>query len=702
MMRQRTLPKVLNGLEVNEGKPSQNYSSLYVSTIQRYLPTLFNSLRLTDQGLWSEFARTMNCETAFPPAVDTVISPFQKLLVIQAVRPERLFSAMTIFITEILGVHSVNPSPLDLGALYRAESNENEPILIFTSPGADPSQELEELAKKEISGTNFYQISMGQGQLQAAIEAIRSTAASGGWVCLKNLHLVIGDLPSVQKEFFTARRHANFRLWLTSESNESIPPQLLQASLKVTYEAPPGIKNNMKRSYAQWQQTGFAKGSVCLQSLFVLAWLHAVLQERRMFIPQAWSKFYEFNNSDLRVAKKYVEDTTKEGKAAEWQLLRGLMQIVAYGGRIDNDFDVNVLVAYLERYFNPSVIGRNGPEIARGIPVPLADSITDNPALFDLPLNIGTAREMNESSEAIRQMRSMQIASNTDTLFDRDMWNKALNPILSLWKRLNSQTTLHSMKIPQAQYTGDLIMEIISLEYVHAVTLVQKVHKFLGAISRCLRGVQIFTPEISSGAQALIMHQTPEEWQEAWAGPCDPVQYLSVLISKAKSIEELSRTNAGDKILAIPIKLSNVFRPTAILNALRQLTARLFWPSFTAVFRKRNVTMDELKLSTAWSAAFLKNETVAELSGIHIQGALFEGHIVEAQQTSPSITSAPNLCIAWIPADAPDVYERDKSIFVPLYNRPDRSEFIAKVQIPCTKSLEHWKIASVALFLSSQ
>lgn len=60
----------------------------------------------------------------------------------------------------------------------------------------------------------------------------------------------------------------------------------------------------------------------------------------------------------------------------DWQLLRGLMQIVAYGGRIDNDFDVNVLVAYLERYFNPSVIGQNGSEIARGISVPLASNLT--------------------------------------------------------------------------------------------------------------------------------------------------------------------------------------------------------------------------------------------------------------------------------------------------------------------------------------
>lgn len=83
-----------------------------------------------------------------------------------------------------------------------------------------------------------------------------------------------------------AKRHADFRLWLTSESNEHFSPQLLQSSLKITYEAPPGIKNNMKRTYAQWRQSRIVNGALRFQGLFLLAWLHALLQERRMFIPQ--------------------------------------------------------------------------------------------------------------------------------------------------------------------------------------------------------------------------------------------------------------------------------------------------------------------------------------------------------------------------------------------------------------------------------
>ncbi|KAM3726645.1 Cytoplasmic dynein 2 heavy chain [Dirofilaria immitis] len=674
-----------------------------VAKLQKHLPILFNNLRFTDEGLWREFARTLNCEKTFPPAIDAIMTPFQKLLVIQAIRPERLYPAMISFVVNILGVPSINPSPLDLSSVYKSESNSNEPIMILISPSADPSQELEELARKQISIAKFYQISMGQGQRQVALEAIRTCSAKGGWVCLKNLHLAIDDIAEIEKEFLTSKRDPSFRLWLTSESNEHFSPQLLQTSLKIVYEAPPGIKNNMKRIYAQWQQSEINFSAVCLQSLFILAWLHALLQERRMFIPQAWSKFYEFNNSDLRVARKFVENVTRDNKIVDWQLIHGLMQTVAYGGRIDNDFDMNVLNVYLKRYFNPSIIGTNGAEIAQNISIPFSSNITDyinvininipeedNPSLFGLPSNISTAREMAETINTIRQIRSMQIVGTTEVTFDRNVWNKALNPILTLWKRLNSQSTLHSMNVPSAQHTDDPILEIISLEYVHAITLVQKVHKFLGAVSKCLRGIQMLTPEIAINARTLMMHQTPEEWQEAWIGPSDPAQYLSALVHKAKSIEELSHISDSHKILKNPIKLGCIFRPAAFFNALRQLTAR-----------KKHLFMDELKLATAWNASFLKNENIMEISGIHIQGALFEEHIVETKQISPTLTTAPNLYIAWISANAPDVYEKDKSIFVPLYATPERNKLIAEVQMPCTKNPERWIIASVALFLSS-
>lgn len=82
------------------------------------------------------------------------------------------------------------------------------------------------------------------------------------------------------------RRHPNFRLWLFSEPDEHFPSTVLQGSLKVTYESPPGVRNNLLRTLRRWQGLNISGGVVKMQCLYILAWLHALLQERRTFVPQ--------------------------------------------------------------------------------------------------------------------------------------------------------------------------------------------------------------------------------------------------------------------------------------------------------------------------------------------------------------------------------------------------------------------------------
>jgi len=115
---------------------------------------------------------------------------------------------------------------------------------------------------------------------------LRAAALNGDWLCLKNLHLVVSWLGVLEKELNVLEPADGFRLWLTTEPHHKFPPILLQSSLKVTYEAPPGIKKNMQRTYAQWSNDfirgeeggGGERGS---QLLFLLGWFHAIVRGRR-------------------------------------------------------------------------------------------------------------------------------------------------------------------------------------------------------------------------------------------------------------------------------------------------------------------------------------------------------------------------------------------------------------------------------------
>ena len=51
----------------------------------------------------------------------------------------------------------LSPPPLNLRRLY-AETLEWEPVLILISPGADPSQELAELAVETVGRENYHEV----------------------------------------------------------------------------------------------------------------------------------------------------------------------------------------------------------------------------------------------------------------------------------------------------------------------------------------------------------------------------------------------------------------------------------------------------------------------------------------------------------------------------------------------------------------
>lgn len=153
-------------------------------------------------------------------------------------------------------------------------------------------------------------------------------AAEGGhWVFLKNLHLMTFWIPTLEKELSSLSPKDSFRLWLTAESHPKFSATLSESCRKVTYEAPPGVKRNLQRTLAAWGSEGLVAGGRPSRALFALAWFHAIMQERRTFIPQVrrensgaglalpfysrpfqgWCKFYEFSDSDLKAGQELLE-----------------------------------------------------------------------------------------------------------------------------------------------------------------------------------------------------------------------------------------------------------------------------------------------------------------------------------------------------------------------------------------------------------
>jgi hypothetical protein len=82
-----------------------------------------------------------------------------------------------------------------------------------------------------------------------------------------------------------------------------VPVNLLRTSRIFTFEPPPGVKANLVRTFSTVPAARMCKEPHERARLyFLLAWFHAIIQERLRYAPQGWTKKYEFNESDLKMA----------------------------------------------------------------------------------------------------------------------------------------------------------------------------------------------------------------------------------------------------------------------------------------------------------------------------------------------------------------------------------------------------------------
>ncbi len=82
-----------------------DHNPLFHSWLQfkQILPALYQKLNLEDQNAWRGFTQSSECESAIPPSMESRLSAFQKVVLVQTLRPDRLHSAMSKFAAKALG-----------------------------------------------------------------------------------------------------------------------------------------------------------------------------------------------------------------------------------------------------------------------------------------------------------------------------------------------------------------------------------------------------------------------------------------------------------------------------------------------------------------------------------------------------------------------------------------------------------------------
>lgn len=194
-------------------------------------------------------------EFNWPAEANMILESFTKLIVLRVIKPDKLVPAMVRYVVEKIGEAFIQPPQFDLQLIYKDSSNIT-PLIFVLSAGSDPMKALEAIAVSK--KRNLKSVSLGKGQGEKAEKYISESMKNGDWVVLQNCHLAakwLGTLEKIAEDLREAgsdltKVNRDFRLWLTSYPTPEFPVSILQNGVKMTNEAPKGLRANTLNSFA--------------------------------------------------------------------------------------------------------------------------------------------------------------------------------------------------------------------------------------------------------------------------------------------------------------------------------------------------------------------------------------------------------------------------------------------------------------------
>ena len=256
-----------------------------------------------------------------PGALNDTVNFFQRLLLVKALREDKLQASIAAFVSKILGPRFAESPNATMEDIYRDLDNKT-PCIFVLSSGADPTGMLLRFAKKSGYGDRLNIVSLGQGQGPFAKQLIEKGTKTGDWVVLQNCMLAKSWMPELDRIIFDLQEraskedgggiHADFRLYLTSAPADYFPVSILQNGVKMTNEPPKGFKSSLLRSFGNLikedDYEGVGKAHQWKKLLTGLMFFHSNILERRKFGPLGWNIRYAFDESDLEtsIAGKFI------------------------------------------------------------------------------------------------------------------------------------------------------------------------------------------------------------------------------------------------------------------------------------------------------------------------------------------------------------------------------------------------------------
>ncbi|KAJ9053275.1 dynein heavy chain [Entomophthora muscae] len=653
---------------------------------------------------------------------------FRKLLVVKCVHPDQLISASSSFVERVFGPRFFSQSELDFRSLTLEEVKPNTPVALCSVPGYDASHRVDNLASE--ASVRCSSVAMGSAEgFSLADQAITNAIKNGTWVLLKNVHLAPSWLGQLEKKLHSLKPHKSFRLFLTMETNPKVPVNLLRLSRVLLFEPPPGIKANLHDSLRTIPATRYSQGPVERVRLhFLLAWLHAVVQERLRYVPLGWSKAYEFNEADLACGISTIDiwlDGAAKGRSnlspekIPWGAIRTLLTQSVYGGKIDNEFDQKLLDSFVETLFTPQSYELNFALVKSSDDNPQPLLIPDSfkmeqfvqwcaglpdiepPSWLGLPSNaqkVLLTQKSNAFVTKVRRMRSMaddeevqepqeQAQGSSSALIPS--WMRALSTLAESWLKLLPETLSLLPRTPNS--SADPLFRVFDRESSIGAKLLSSVRSDLKDIHTVCRGEQKQTNHLRHLMDSLNKGLIPKHWRKYKVTSSTSVAlWVADFRRRLMQLEEIAQGGLDCDYSQFQVWLGGLFIPEAYITATRQVAAQ-----------RHKWSLEDLTLRVSLgSAASDKDDFI--LKDLKIEGADVNASDNSLQLTSLALqTKIASTTLHWVndrnSASTSEASGALQSISLPVYLNSDRSELLFVVNASSSSSHHQFSQRGVAI-----
>ncbi|KAK4688349.1 dynein cytoplasmic 1 heavy chain, partial [Tremellales sp. Uapishka_1] len=640
-----------------------------------------------DEGEWKKFFTSSEPEKCMPwpwVAANELFMAARRLSMIKIFRPDRVMQALEVFAHLVFGSDLASQADYDLQAVVDRETGPTHPLALVSVPGYDASYRVENLVRS--TGVQCTSVAMGSAEgFTLADQAIANAARTGTWVLLNNVHLAPGWLGQLEKRLHSLSPNKSFRLFLTMETNPVIPVNILRQSRIIMNEPPPGIRANLLETLRDLAPAQLATGPIEKARLFfLLAWFHAVVQERLRYLPLGWTKGYEFNDSDFSAAFSTIDSwltVMAKGKAnvdpaqIPWIALRTLIKQAVYGGRVDSDFDQRVLDAFVDDIFTARAYEANH-QLVEGLTVPEGTQMRqyiawahalperEPPSWLSLPLMAEGVVAAAQGDATIVKLRKMRTTDDDDETSGpsaastgRPAWMTALQSHAKEWLTVlpKSLTSPPVENAPLARF--------FAREAETGRKLLSRIRKDLSDLDDVCNGNVKQTNELRALMSDLNKGTVPSHWQKfKMPRGTDVAQYISNLCRRLVQLETIAVTaNEVGK----GIWLGGLFQPEAYITATRQTIAH-----------QKGWSLEQLVLSVEIEE--IDGPEAFIIEGLRLEGASWSnGHLIlnDGQSTvlSPSQLS-------WRKRDTvPE--KKVNEVNLPVYLNGDRSDVLFSVDL---------------------